>query len=63
VSTLAGNGSKGSVDGVGTAASFFYPYGVCVDKYGTVFAADYGNGSIRKITPQGLSFAFILKCN
>ena len=43
VTTLAGNTSgtvgmnnRGSANGVGTAASFFYPTGVCVDAAGTV---------------------------
>ena len=54
VSTLAGNGAIGSVDGTGTAASFFFPNGVALDSAGNVYVADTGNEKIRKITPVGL---------
>ena len=50
VSTLAGNGTAGSADGTGTAAQFNSPTGVAVDNSGTVYVADQGNHSIRKIT-------------
>ena len=50
VSTLAGNGTAGSADGTGTAAQFNNPTGVAVDNSGTVYVADQGNHSIRKIT-------------
>jgi len=54
VSTFAGSGSQGSADGQGTAASFYYPHGVCVDASGNVYVADYNNNKIRKISPSGL---------
>ena len=55
VKTLAGSGSSGAVDGVGTAASFYGPVGVCVDpSTGSIFVCDYGNEAIRKITQNGL---------
>ena len=50
VSTFAGSGSMGSVDGTGTAASFSYPYGVTVDASGNIFVADFNNHMIRKVT-------------
>ena len=53
-STLAGSGSPGSLDGTGTAASFFYPNGVAVDSAGNVYVADTFNSKIRKITPLGV---------
>ena len=53
VTTLAGSGSIGSADGLGTAASFYYPSGVAVDTDGNVYVADSMNQKIRKITPAG----------
>ena len=55
VSTLAGNGTAGSADGTGTAAQFNGPMGVAVDNSGTVYVADQGNHSIRKITAGAVS--------
>jgi hypothetical protein len=50
VSTIAGNSTAGSNNGVGTAASFSLPYGVAVDPQGTVlYVGDNGNNKIRKI--------------
>jgi sugar lactone lactonase YvrE len=54
VSTLAGTGLVGSVDGVGTSASFYYPSGVAVDNVGNVYVADQYNKKIRKITAAGI---------
>ncbi len=53
VSTLAGNGTLGFTDGDGAAARFENPKGLAVDKSGNIYVADYGNHSIRKITPAG----------
>ncbi|MFH7000470.1 MBG domain-containing protein [Flavobacterium sp. FlaQc-57] len=53
VSTLAGNGSYGFADGIGTAAQFDSPQGVAVDVLGNVYVADFGNNKIRKISPAG----------
>jgi streptogramin lyase len=55
VTTLAGTaGSSGSTDGTGSAARFWGPAGVAVDISGNVYVADYGNYTIRKITPAGV---------
>jgi sugar lactone lactonase YvrE len=54
VTTLAGSGSVGSTNGIGTAAKFYHPYGVAVDALGNVYVADQGNDLIRKITSGGL---------
>lgn len=50
VSTLAGNGTAGSADGTGTAASFNYPSGITIDSGKTyLYVADTNNNKIRKI--------------
>ncbi len=55
VSTLAGvPGEPGSDDGPGASAHFNQVHGVTVDRTGNVYAADFGNHTIRKITPDGL---------
>ncbi|HEV7406778.1 MAG TPA: choice-of-anchor tandem repeat NxxGxxAF-containing protein [Chthoniobacteraceae bacterium] len=54
VTTLAGSRFQiGRTDGAGAAARFSNPYGLAVQPDGTVFVADSGNHSIRKITPGG----------
>jgi hypothetical protein len=53
VTTFAGSGSQGWVDGQGTAAKFKYPSGICADAVGNLYVSDFSNYVIRKITPQG----------
>jgi NHL repeat len=51
VSTVAGEaGTTGSADGTGTNAQFYYPRGVATDTNGNIYAADFFNNEIRKIT-------------
>jgi sugar lactone lactonase YvrE len=62
VTTLAGlahfdsNGNPvgGSADGTGSAARFNGPNSVAVDNTGTLYVADTGNNTIRKVTPAGV---------
>ena len=55
VTTLAGTaGSSGSTDATGSAARFYYPFGVSVDTVGNVFVADGSNQTIRKVTSAGV---------
>jgi sugar lactone lactonase YvrE len=54
VTTLAGRaGNAGSADGTGSAARFYWPFGVAVDATGNVYVADAWNQTIRKVTPAG----------
>jgi sugar lactone lactonase YvrE len=54
VTTFAGKaGTPGSADGAGESARFYFPWGVATDSAGNVYVADYGNCTIRRITPAG----------
>jgi sugar lactone lactonase YvrE len=57
VTTLAGlAGSSGSADGTNTAARFYYPDGVAVDRAGNVGVADTWNNTIKNVTPVGTNW-------
>ena len=52
---IAGDiGGPGNVDATGIAARFQIPLGVAIDSTGTVYVADTGNSTIRRITPAGV---------
>ena len=53
VSTLAGNGKEGYVDGAGNAAQFKSLFDIEADAQGNIYVADGINYVIRKITPTG----------
>jgi hypothetical protein len=53
VTTLAGSGTSGSADGLGSSAQFNDPTGITVDGSGNVYVADNGNDTVRVITPAG----------
>jgi hypothetical protein len=49
VSKIAGSGSIGTVNGIGTNAQFSYPEGIAIDSVGSaIFICDQGNHAIRR---------------
>ncbi|HXB41138.1 MAG TPA: T9SS type A sorting domain-containing protein [Bacteroidia bacterium] len=54
VTTIAGNGNFGFVDGPAASAEFYYPQDVCYDKHCYIYMADRNNNRIRRIiVPEG----------
>ena len=49
VTTLAGSGSNGSADGIGSAASFSFPGYIALDGSGNLYVSDLRNHKIRKV--------------
>lgn len=60
ISTFAGS-TNGYLDGIGTAAKFNYPIGICIAADGTIYIGESGNGKIRKITTLLDSSSFNLQ--
>lgn len=54
VSTIAGSGVQGSVNGTGTAAQFSKPYGIALDASSNLYVTELITGTIRKITSAGV---------
>jgi sugar lactone lactonase YvrE len=53
VTTFAGSTAPGLLDGIGPAAQFSHPEGICMDANGNLFVSDNGNNVIREILPSG----------
>ena len=53
VSTLAGDGVPGFVDGAAASARFDTPCGIAIDAAGTIVVADTGNDAVRTIDVTG----------
>lgn len=53
VTTYAGTGSSGFINGDTSIASFNKPFGICIDDDGNLFIADAYNHCIRKISTVG----------
>ena len=58
VSTIAGSGTTGFMDGIGTSTKFSAPDGIFVDATGVVYVGDSNNNRIRKITPLSVSLNY-----
>lgn len=56
VTTIAGNGNSGFVNGAGDIAQFSNPSGLVIDQFGNLFVGD--QNCIRKITPNGIVSTF-----
>ncbi|MCO4763575.1 MAG: DUF839 domain-containing protein, partial [Myxococcales bacterium] len=58
VTTIAGDGKSGFLDGKGTASKFYNPMGIAIDSKGTIFVGDQSNHRIRQIDPSGAVSTF-----
>ncbi|HEV8286163.1 MAG TPA: NHL repeat-containing protein [Chitinophagaceae bacterium] len=56
VTTIAGTGKQGFVNGKAHAAQFHFATGIAIDKQGNIFVSDVS--CIRKITPEGFVSTF-----
>jgi RHS repeat-associated protein len=54
VTTLAGDGTAGLVNGAGAQARFSAPGGLVLDNQGDIYVADTGNASVRFISINGI---------
>ena len=54
VTTIAGSGTAGYLDGPGAAARFYTPYDVVFSPLGEVMVADYNNHRVRRIGASGV---------
>jgi serine/threonine-protein kinase len=54
VTTFAGSTTSGSLNGIGTNASFSNPQGVATDGAGNVYVADTRNNAVRMVTSAGV---------
>ncbi|MDD0838196.1 SMP-30/gluconolactonase/LRE family protein [Curvibacter sp. HBC61] len=49
ITTLAGSGGTGLVNGAAASAKFTLPIGLSIDSAGSLYVADFGNNVIRKV--------------
>lgn len=55
VSTLAGvSGLRGTEDGLGSTARFWFPHCLAVDKLGTIYVSDTWANTVRRVTSGGV---------
>ena len=53
VSTVAGSGEMGNVDGMAQMAQFTFPHAVAVDADAQVHVADFGNDGLTRLVASG----------
>jgi sugar lactone lactonase YvrE len=58
VSTLAGSDTTASINGIGTAAGFYFPNSLATDQSGNIYVTEYVTNLIRKIAPGGVVTTF-----
>lgn len=54
VSTFAGSGVEGSIDGIGVLASLHHPSSITIDTSGNLYVSEWGSHKIRKISSAGV---------
>lgn len=50
--------NAGCEDGTGAAATFTFPYALCMDAQGNIYVADYLCSGIKRISPAGVTTKF-----
>lgn len=53
VTTVAGSGQQGNVDGAASDARFSMPHSVAIDPESNIHVADYGNNNLTRIISRG----------
>ncbi|MBA2674981.1 hypothetical protein [Ramlibacter sp.] len=53
VTTVAGTGESGNVDGSAQAAQFSMPHAVAIDAESNIHVADYGNSNLTRLIANG----------
>ena len=56
VTTVAGSGQPGIVDGAALQARFFMPHAVAIDAEANIHVADYGNNNLTRVISLGRVF-------
>jgi hypothetical protein len=58
VTTIAGSGNTGYINGPATSAQFDTPFDLTMDDFGNIYVTDAGNFRIRKISSDGIVSTF-----
>jgi uncharacterized protein (TIGR03437 family) len=54
ITTVAGSGTSGYMDGPALSAEFYLPEGIALDAAGNLYVADSNNGLVRKVSAAGV---------